>query len=180
MRRGHRVTTAIRAPRPADLDRLAAIEDAADRLLVDLLHPDGWGAAPSGRERATRPGFLLVADEEGRAVGFAHVLEVDARAHLEQLSVLPEHGRRGLGRALVAAALEEAARRGHTRVTLRTYADVPFNAPFYASCGFVESEPDSPFLAGLVEQERRLGLDRWGRRVQMTTEPVPRDGDRPR
>ena len=113
---------------------------------------------------------MLVAAETagGDAVGFVHVIERDGHAHLEQLSVPPEHGRRGYGRALVRAALSEAAARGHERMTLRTYADVPWNGPFYASCGFIESEPDSVFLLGLPAVEARLGLARHGRRIQMT------------
>ncbi|WP_375390294.1 GNAT family N-acetyltransferase [uncultured Amnibacterium sp.] len=168
----------IRSALDADLDLLAGIEDAADRRFVDLFRPERWDAAPSGRVRAAQPGFVLVAAERpsGPPIGFVHVLEHDG-AHLEQLAVLPEAGRRGHGRALVRAALVESARRGHERVTLRTYADVPWNAPFYASLGFVESEPDTPFLRGLVATEARLGLDRHGRRVQLTASsgvPGPR------
>ncbi|GEC74912.1 hypothetical protein GCM10010213_09700 [Microbacterium maritypicum] len=101
-------------------------------------------------------------------MGFVHVLEIDGHAHLEQLSVLPSFGRRGIGRQLVTAALAEARRRGHTDVTLRTYTDVPWNAPFYASCGFVESEPDTALLRELVAIEESLGLFEHGPRVQMT------------
>ena len=162
----------IRPPAQADLDRLEQIENRADTLLTARLHPDSWPLAITGAVRATMPGFLLVlAPEPGAdAVGFVHVLEVDGRAHLEQLSVLPESGRRGFGRSLVQAAKDAAAERGHRDLTLRTYADVPWNAPFYATCGFVESAPDAPFLRELAAEETRAGLDRWGRRVQMTAQ----------
>lgn len=121
------------------------------------------------------PGFVLVAEASADAapdmrVGFAHVQEIDAHAHLEQLSVVPAYGRRGIGRALVTAALDEARRRGHAQVTLRTYADVPWYAPFYASCGFTETAPLSDFHRRLVETESALQLDTHGRRVQMTAE----------
>ncbi len=33
-----------------------------------------------------------------------------------------------------------------------------------------EQEPATPFHRGLVETERRLGLDRYGRRVQMAAD----------
>ena len=157
------------------LDALQRIEDAADRLLVDLLDPEDWPPAPAGAARAAEPGFLLVAEDaadgsEAALVGFAHVLEVDGLAHLEQVAVPPEHGRRGHGRALVEAAAGEARRRGHRRITLRTFADVPWNAPSYARMGFAEEPPATPFLAALVETEARLGLDRLGRRIQMGRE----------
>lgn len=70
------------------------------------------------------------------------------------------------------STLEEAGVGGHHRLTLRTSADVPWNAPFYARLGFVESEPDTPFLRGLVDVELRHGLGRYGRRIQMTASPA--------
>ena len=160
----------IRLAGPDDLPALTDIEGAADRLLIERFDAHGWPPPPTAEERAAADGFILVADDADTAelVGFAQVLVVDGQAHLEQLSVLPSHGRRGIGRRLVDETLAEAARRRLGHLTLRTYADVPWNAPFYASCGFEPSEPDSPFLRGLVDVERRLGIDRYGRRIQMT------------
>lgn len=166
----------VRPASPADIDRLQAIEDAADALFVDLAGSDAWPPAAPGAERAAAAGFLLVAAPAdvrgtdapgGHAVGFVHVLEVDGEAHLEQLSVLPTHGRSGHGRALVEAAKAEARARGFARLTLRTFADVPWNAPFYATCGFVETVPTTQFQRRLVEVENRLGLARLGRRILM-------------
>ncbi|RII94048.1 GNAT family N-acetyltransferase [Clavibacter californiensis] len=168
--------TRIRLAAARDLEALQRIEDDADRLLVDLLGPEDWPPAPTGASRAAEPGFLLVAEDpdadDGSAglVGFAHVLEVDGLAHLEQVSVPSEHGRRGHGRALVEAAAGEARRRGHRRITLRTFADVPWNAPSYARMGFAEEQPATPFHRALVATEARLGLDRLGRRIQMGRE----------
>jgi len=161
--------TRIRPAAARDLDALQGIEDRADRILVELLRPAAWSPAPTGAERAAEPGFLLVAEDaaEPALVGFAHVLEVDGLAHLEQVAVPPEHGRRGHGGALVEAAAGEAGRRGHRRITLRTFADVPWNAPSYARAGFVEEPPATPFHRRLVETEAGLGLDRLGRRIQM-------------
>ena len=44
------------------------------------------------------------------------------------------------------------------------------NGPFYSRAGFVETEPDTDFLESLVRVERALGLERHGRRIQMTIE----------
>lgn len=158
-----------------DLPHLAVIEDRSDQLFVQRYVPpherEDWHGAPGGQQRAQAPGFLLVARERARGplVGFVHVLEpAVGPAHLEQLSVLPSHGRRGHGRALVTAALREASLRGHREITLRTYAEVPFNAPFYRSCGFEESQPTTAFQRRLVDVEQEQGLMRYGRRVQMT------------
>jgi len=96
------------------------------------------------------------------------VLEVADVAHLEQLSIAPEHGRQGHGRALLRAAIGEARRRGYERMTLRTFADIPWNGPFYSSAGFVESSPMTGFHEMLVQVERELGLHEHGRRIQMS------------
>ena len=123
------MTLHIRLAAPTDYAAIERIETAADQLLIDWLTPDSWEAAPSGASRAAVPGYILVAQEaEASAViGFVHVLERDLVAHLEQLSVLPGHGRRGHGRALVEAAKSEARRRGYQCLSLRTYSDVPWN-----------------------------------------------------
>ncbi|WP_315637564.1 MULTISPECIES: GNAT family N-acetyltransferase [Microbacterium] len=168
----------IRFATAADHVVLEELERAADLILIERFGARSWPPPTSNEERQDAPGFVLVAalpspadeqaDHPSTPVGFAHVLEVDGEAHLEQLSVRPEHARRGVGRALVVAAQEEARRRGHRRLTLRTYADVPWNAPFYARCGFEESAPDTDFLRALVGVEERLNLSVHGRRIQMT------------
>lgn len=158
----------IRAARAEDLPATETIETLADALLIERFRARDWPPATSAAERARTPGFVLVAENAAEIAGFVQVIEAEGHAHLEQLSVLPSHTRRGCGRLLVAAALDEARRRRHRRLTLRTYADVPWNASFYASCGFRESEPDTEFLRRLVAGERRLGLFAHGPRVQMT------------
>lgn len=159
----------IRAARPADHPTIERIEEAADARFIDTFEPDSWPAATSVAERLEQRGFILVGTSpEGTLLGFAHVIEISGLAHLEQVSVLPEHARRGHGRALVQAAMDEARARGYSRITLRTYADLDWNGPFYARLGFSESAPSGEFLLGLVEVEREMGLDRYGRRVQMT------------
>lgn len=164
------MSVSIRLIASDDYPAVESIENAADQLLIDQLSPESWEPAPSGLSRASEPGFLLVAEdtEAGNIVGFVHVLEIDGIAHLEQISVLPQVGRRGYGRRLMEAAMDESRRRGYEQLSLRTYADVPWNAPFYARLGFVETEPTTGFHKLLVDVEERLGLARYGRRVQMT------------
>ncbi|WP_144876552.1 GNAT family N-acetyltransferase [Microbacterium sp. 1.5R] len=162
----------IREAIAADAEVIQRIETVADALLIEALGAPApeWPSAADATERIGHPGYVLLLEEDSDSspVGFVHVLDADGAAHLEQLSVLPEHGRRGHGRRLVEAALDEARRRGYSRMTLRTYADIPWNAPFYASCGFKESIPESGFHRHLADAETRLGLDRYGRRLQMT------------
>ena len=89
----------LRPATPDDGPALEVIEAAADTLF------DGVLELPPATGRAAElgaPGFALVAvDADDRPLGFAHVLELDARFHLEQLSVHPDAQRRGLGAALL-------------------------------------------------------------------------------
>jgi hypothetical protein len=68
---------------------------------------------------------------------------------------------------LIDAAKKEARGRRHNRLTLRTYADIPWNAPFYSRAGFVEEAPSTDFHRKLVHVEDSLELAKYGRRVQM-------------
>lgn len=83
-------------------------------------------------------GVFVAEGPDGSPVGFAAALPVDGFLHIAELSVDPDHGRIGLGRALVEAVDRVARRDGFAGVTLTTFRDVPFNAPFYARLGFVE------------------------------------------
>ncbi len=161
----------IRLARPSDLRLLAAVEDAGGPMFSEhfgaAIAPVLLSPAPSGLDRDLAPGFILVAVDAGRVVGFAHVTDQDGHAHLEQLSVLPEHGRRGIGSALVHAAMEEARWAGYDALSLCTYRDVPWNGPFYAGLGFAEVERLSAYQQRLHDHEIALGLDANGMRVVM-------------
>ncbi|MCZ2837204.1 GNAT family N-acetyltransferase [Modestobacter sp. VKM Ac-2985] len=153
----------VRDADDADLAELAAVEAAADELFWPL-GITGLPAPASAAERA-RAWRVLVA---GRPVaGFAVLELVDGAVHLEQLSVHPAHGRRGIGTALLDATLDTARRHGADRVTLLTYADVAWNAPFYARQGWVVTSELTPGLQALRRRETELGLDRHGPRVVM-------------
>ena len=172
----------LRAASGDDLPSLPAIELAAGRLFPAGRIPEPDGHLPeSALEAACRSGWLFVAAplarpgedreapkpggvaeeaESGPPVGFALCEVVGAALHLVELSVHPEHGRRGLGRCLVQRVIEEAAARKLEAVTLTTFADIPWNAPFYASMGFVvlPEQALTPFLATALHQEGALGM----------------------
>lgn len=165
----------VRPATAADLAVLGPLEDAADGLFTERFGPTGWPAATTGEERAAEPGFLLVAaDDDDVVVGFAHVLDLGGHFHLEQIAVHPDAGRRGHGAALLAELALEVARRDGDEVTLMTYADIPWNAPFYARHGWVELDTVPEHLREIHDSETRMGMPRHGRRVVMTRRVHPR------
>jgi GNAT superfamily N-acetyltransferase len=104
---------------------------------------------------------FVAASDDGELLGYAMVELVDDHAHLEQLSVLPDHGGQGIGTELLDAVAGWATNQGHTEVTLTTFRDVPFNAPLYAKRGF-EVVPEDEWTDALrdrVAHEATLGLD---------------------
>ena len=69
-------------------------------------------------------------------------------AYLEELYVVPEQRGRGLGRALLEAALEDARRAGAGHIELGTSVDDTAAIALYESTGFTnrEREPDGPSM----------------------------------
>ena len=162
---------AIRMARPRDLPLIPSIELAAAALLAGHAPESVLSETTSQRDlqEAQRHGRLWVALASDRPVGFAHVeLLEPGVAHLEEIDVHPEYGRRGLGRRLVLAICEWAVTAGYRSVTLTTFRDVPWNMPFYARLGFevISAEQLSPALLSVIQHETRRGLDPT-RRVAM-------------
>ncbi|MEU6712635.1 GNAT family N-acetyltransferase [Nonomuraea sp. NPDC046802] len=151
-----------------DLSGLVSIELAADRLFeqVGIVFPPGTTMI----EEVDDPGSVLV--EGAPPAGFALVGRVDGNLHLEQLAVHPASMRQGIGGRLMTAVIDHARASGAPAVTLTTYRDVPWNAPWYERHGFsVMSEPEwGPELRALVERERELGIE-IAPRVVMRREP---------
>ena len=106
-------------------------------------------------------GLVWVATDTGQLIGFATCEAFEHELHLWELAVRHDAQGKGAGRALIAAVVDEAQARGLPAVTLTTFRDIAWNAPFYARCGFVELSDDQfgPFLTLVREKEVEIGLD---------------------
>lgn len=135
---------AIRAANSGDIARLIAADIAASELfrptglIFDMPEiPDG---VPADTLRdAMKDDLLLTCEYDGVPIGFA-LLSVRGKTdfYLDQLSVDPEHGRKGVGTALVKTCFAWAERQGFTEIYLSTFRDLRWNGPFYKSLGFKE------------------------------------------
>ena len=72
-------------------------------------------------------------------------------AKLERFAVLPAHRGRGLGRRLVAAAMDDARRAGHARFTLHAQSHL---VPLYAAFGFAPA--GAPFYEAGIEHVKMV------------------------
>ncbi|MCB5274764.1 dTDP-fucosamine acetyltransferase [Arthrobacter sp. SO5] len=161
----------IRTARIDDLPRLRAIEAAAGEAFRALgMAAIADDAPPTLEELAVyqRSGRCWVAaDAEGTPAGYILVDRMDGNAHIEQVTVHPKHARQGIGRSLIGHAAEWAQANGLARLTLTTFRDVPWNAPYYQRLGFV-SVPETLWTDGIrrtVLAEGDHGLDAWPRVV---------------
>jgi GNAT superfamily N-acetyltransferase len=174
---GYRIAVA----RPRDVARLPAIELAAATLLRGY-EPDAVLMTTSSLDdfaEAQAAGTLWVARDADEPVGFALVFVIEpGRAHLDELDVHPDHGRRGLGRRLVTTVCEWATRSGLREVTLTTNRDVAWNRPFYESTGFtvLAEEEWSPGVTAVFREEIEHGLDPDKRVVMRYICNCPPDG----
>jgi GNAT superfamily N-acetyltransferase len=154
----------IAKARLRDISPLAAIERAAATLLhghapVRVL--DGT-VDESDLRQAQAGGRLWVALADDAPVGFAVVqMLAEDLPHLQEIDVDPQHGRRGIGAALVRTVCEWARMCKYAEITLTTFRDLRWNMPFYARLGFEEVPADDlrPELLAVVEEETRRGLD---------------------
>ncbi len=151
----------LRRATPADYPHFVAIEESAARLFPAGRIPDP--AIPYDRaafERAIADGLTWFAEIAGRPVGLAIAEPLAGHLHLFELSVASEHAGRGLGSLLLERVKTDCRERSLPGVTLTTFADLPFNGPFYTRRGFAEIPADqlAPELAAILAAERTAGL----------------------
>jgi GNAT superfamily N-acetyltransferase len=154
----------IRPARPDEARRLWEIEDVAGTLfsglglidealdpsfpLEDLTHLIGIGQA------------WVTCTTDDVPVGMVLASVRDGAVYIEEMDVLPSHGRRGLGSRMLAFVCEWARSQGYPAVTLSTFRDVPWNGPFYRKRGFRDLLPSewTPGMRRIREREARHGL----------------------
>ncbi|MFE3883285.1 GNAT family N-acetyltransferase [Streptomyces lydicus] len=175
----------IHAPSLAELPTLRNIELAAGAAFRELGMAAIADAEPPTFAQLTafhRAGRALAAYEEpsgtaasadtGQPLGFGTAQPlgyllwdpVDGCTHIEQVSVHPRHAHRRIGRALIDRAERESSP-APLPLTLTTFAEVPWNAPYYARLGFriLTDGELTPGLRAIRAHEAKLGLDRWPR-----------------
>jgi GNAT superfamily N-acetyltransferase len=116
-------------------------------------------------------GIVLVAVEDGRRIGHLQLTDTGGAAEIKNMAVVPERQGRGIGRTLIAAAVELAREQGHGRVIVATGAADVGNLRFYQREGFrmhsIERDafteangyPPGIFVDG-IELRDRVWLDR--------------------
>ena len=119
----------IRSPRPGDLEAVIAMEAAS--------FSDPW--ADDALEQELTPDRLrlpLVAELEGRLMGYLMAWKIVDQLHILNIASDPEFRRRGVGTALLAAAAVMAQEMGLTDITLEVRQSNAAARSFYQGHGF--------------------------------------------
>jgi ribosomal protein S18 acetylase RimI-like enzyme len=130
----------VRQARPEDQAALGRIDAATWTADVSPAPPPPAGAAFFSER--TRPADVLVAEIGGVVAGYAVLgqsIALASHAHVHQirgLAVSPAHQRRGAGRRLVEASVEQARGRGARKLALRVLGSNVGARRLYESCGF--------------------------------------------
>ena len=141
-------TFVIRPVHADDIDALCAIYNHAVRHTTATMDVDErtadqqalWIAAHNG---APYPGIVAVADD-GAVVGYGSLSPFNpkpgyARTVENSVYVHPDRRGRGVGRALLAALLEDAARRGFTTIIALISSDNAASLRLHEQLGFTQA-----------------------------------------
>ncbi|MCG8295174.1 MULTISPECIES: GNAT family N-acetyltransferase [Pseudomonas] len=156
----------IRPTLAQDLTLLPALERSAAQAfrqypaLAWLADSDVMDEAEHARFQAEGGSWVAVNDQD-QPQGFLCAAVVGDNLHIHELSVCQEAQGQGLGRQLLDQAIQTARAAGLRAVTLTTFAEVPWNAPFYARLGFevLTTGHLDERLAAILAEERAHGLE---------------------
>lgn len=154
----------IRPAHPADAALLPAIETSAGVLFrsvpgLEWIADDDVLPETTHLRLIVQQTVWVAQSESGRLCGFLDAERFGDELHIWELAVDGGHQRMGIGKRLVRAACQHAVDLNLSGVTLTTFRDLPWNAPWYAGLGFLPEDvlPDSR-LAGVLRDEAGHGL----------------------
>ena len=152
----------IRPTTFSDAATLPAIERAAGERFREI-PPLAWlagGEVISTEEHLNyaERGLSWLALANDQPVGFILAEAHPSSLFIVELSVYLDWQGKGIGRQLIACVAGHARTLGLASLTLTTFRDVPWNAPFYAKLGFEYVAELTPELREKREEEAAHGL----------------------
>ena len=99
---------------------------------------DPWSEASVHSELSNPLSFWLVAQEDGKLIGYVGSQSVAPEADVMNLAVAPEWRNKGIGRALMTALIAQLHSRGITALFLEVRVGNTPAQNLYRSLGFVE------------------------------------------
>ncbi len=119
--------------------RRMRLEDCAEvHGIEEKVFATPWSLRDFEKEMTVnRCARYLVAEEDGRIVGFAGAWMILDESHMTNIAVLPEYRGRGTGRRLMTALMQYASNLGVSYMTLEVRAGNEKAQALYKSLGFI-------------------------------------------
>src|SRR3989442_3031679 len=151
--------------RPATKNDQGLIHELWTEFEAELPEPEylreSWDDAWSDLSQTVREGVALIAEEDGRAVGFVFCVLGDRgrkTAHVTDIYVRPDARNKGIGRALLAEIIDPARSAGLDHVSLEGLISNSNARRLYERLGVM---PMDLFMVAPVDAlADRLGRDR--------------------
>lgn len=163
----------IRTAIADDLPFILKIERRAAAAFADIGYPDiatGAEMPVALFEAGLQEGLLwVVSDAADRPVAYVLAAIIDGIFYLEDISVDPDHQRKGLGDALVAQIIDHARFLYCSALVLSTLEAAPWSNALYRKHGFLKADMDRlpSAIADRFAAETELGLPAEGRIVMV-------------
>ena len=120
----------IRRMTAADVDGVAAVEAAT--------FPTPWSRDAFASEMKNVAARYLVAEKEGRVIGYAGAWIILDESHITNIAVLEEERGQGIGRALTEGLMQYLSNLGAAYATLEVRKSNEVAQNLYKSLGFIK------------------------------------------
>jgi ribosomal-protein-alanine N-acetyltransferase len=131
----------IRRARAEDADALTSLE-------LDTFAADAWSRHQVEDELAGATRQVLVAEADGRVIGYGAIAVAGEVADLTRIAVAESHRRAGVASGLLAALHDAAAQAGAERMLLEVAESNVDACAFYAAHGYAEISRRREYYAG--------------------------------
>ena len=159
------MSVTIRSAHEQDVSQFPDVERSAGetfRALPDLawIADDTVMSVLEHLAHATAGVVLAATERAGKVVGFLTAENTGTALHIWIMAVVHDRQGQGLGRRLLDVATDRARELRLPALTLTTFVDVPWNAPFYQRCGFRILEPEEldGRLRSILQTEAAHGI----------------------
>ena len=124
--------------RQANISDVSAVRAIAKRAYMRYVPRIGRVPAPMAADFLShiQSGQTQVAEVDGQVMGYLIAFSREDDYFVENVAVDPEGAGKGIGKALMALAEEQARSAGMDKIVLYTNARMHENFPFYAALGY--------------------------------------------
>lgn len=158
----------IRAAKCSDIDELMNVEQSANQAFLVIPHL-AWLAEIDLLPVEYHQKFIVndysaVALIDEQVVGFIYAMRYEEDLYILEVDVDRAKQQQGIGQQLFKYMTSLSQKDGFKRITLTTFTDVAWNAPFYRKLGFeVMPAPLPAYLVDKIDREVSFGFERASR-----------------